>query len=102
MSITLELSPEAEAILKEESKRQGIAVDDLASTVLISYFGPAEGRQEPQRQVKDVFEERLEAWKAIGKNLPPARPRDTPFQDEVDLGISRADFYGYTEREDGL
>lgn len=93
MTLTLELSPEVERILNEAAQAKGQSVGEYAAQ-LLSHFA--------QTPPVDDTAARLEALERIGTFVQeiPNRRAEAGLPPLDDTGISRADFYGYTERED--
>lgn len=100
MTLTLELPPDVEQVLEATAHSSGRNVVDLATDVLRGYARQQSDEQEAQRQA-DIARRlaALDELEAFARSLPDNRAAaGLPPLD--DTGISRADFYGYTERED--
>ena len=95
MTLTLELPPEVERVLEESAQANGQSLPEYAVSVLKHLaIAPRNGAA---AKVSAQVKGRLAALAAIGTYDNRARAGLPPLDDS---GISRADFYGYTERED--
>ncbi len=81
MTLTLDLSSDTEARLREEAARRGLQVEELALQLLESSFQPIRG-------AADLTDEEFDALlDEMSEGMDPKQP---PLSDEA---ISRAGFY---------
>ena len=99
MTLTLELPAEVEHALEESAHANGQSIGEFVSAMVASV---TPGKTPSADDAKADIARRLAALDAVGRysrNLPDHRA-EAGLPPLDDTGISRADFYGYTERED--
>lgn len=89
MTLTIELAPHVERVLERKAQERGVRVEQY-----VTELAERDAQTPPDEAQASAIEARLRALEA----LPTTSNRaGLP---ELDLSGSRADVYGYTERED--
>ena len=97
MTLLLELSPDVERALETAAQARGQELPDYALE-LLEQAAQAQQPNGAQQDDAAAVAARLAALDAIPKF--DTRAGLEPLRDESTPGVSRADFYGYTERDD--
>lgn len=89
MALTIELAPEVERVLERKAQKRGVKVEQYLVEL---------AQRDAQQQDEAVAARlrALEEFDEVVRSMPNNRAR----LPELDLSGSRADVYGYTERED--
>jgi ubiquinone biosynthesis protein UbiJ len=99
MTLTIEVAPEVERALEETAQANGQNVGEYVAELLV-HWAKVPPDSEAARRAE--IARRLAALDALDAHLAtlPDKRKEAGLPPLDDTGISRADFYGYTERED--